>query len=67
MRDLTGGDALAVAEISTARQLILAQPDPDLTSLALLAVELARGLWPCVRAGEVSRGGGRSLRSWRRR
>jgi tetratricopeptide (TPR) repeat protein len=39
MRDLTGGDALAFTEISTAQQLILAQPDPDLTSLALLAVQ----------------------------
>ncbi len=39
MRDLTGGDALAVAEINTAQQLILARPDPDLTSLALLAVQ----------------------------
>jgi hypothetical protein len=39
MRDLTGGDALAFTEISTAQQLILAQPDPDLTSPALLAVQ----------------------------
>jgi len=39
MRDLTGGDALAFTEISTAQQLILAQPDPDLVSLALLAVQ----------------------------
>ncbi|MDQ3987708.1 MAG: hypothetical protein M3291_00635 [Actinomycetota bacterium] len=39
MRDLTGGDALALTEISTAQQLILAQPDPDLTSLAFLAVQ----------------------------
>ncbi|MGQ0717616.1 MAG: hypothetical protein ACT4NP_09935 [Pseudonocardiales bacterium] len=39
MRDLTGGDALAVAEISTAQQQILAQTDPDLTSLVLLAVQ----------------------------
>ncbi|MGH3804427.1 MAG: hypothetical protein ACRDTD_30670, partial [Pseudonocardiaceae bacterium] len=39
MRDLTGGDALAFTEISSAQQLILAQPDPDLTSLALLAVQ----------------------------
>ncbi len=39
MRDLTGGDALAFTEISSAQQLILAQPDPDLTSLARLAVQ----------------------------
>jgi hypothetical protein len=39
MRYLTGGDALAVTEIGTAQQLILAQPDPDLTSLAHLAVQ----------------------------
>ena len=39
MRDLTGGDALALTEISTAQQLILAQPDPDLASLVLLAVQ----------------------------
>ena len=39
MRDLTGGDALALTEISTAQQLILAQPDPDLASLTLLAVQ----------------------------
>jgi len=39
MRGLTGGDALALTEISTAQQLILKQPSPDLTSLALLAVQ----------------------------
>jgi hypothetical protein len=39
MRDLTGGDALAFTEISSAQQLVLAQPDPDLTSLALLNVQ----------------------------
>ena len=39
MRGLTGGDALAYTEISTAQQLILDQPDPDLASLALLAVQ----------------------------
>lgn len=39
IRDLTGGDALAFTEISTAQQLILAQPEPDLASLALLAVQ----------------------------
>ncbi|MGH3815902.1 MAG: trypsin-like peptidase domain-containing protein, partial [Pseudonocardiaceae bacterium] len=39
MRDLTGGDALAFTEISTAQQRLLAQSDPDLTSLARLAVE----------------------------
>ncbi len=39
IRDLTGGDALAFTEISTAQQIILAQPDPDLTGLARLAAE----------------------------
>jgi hypothetical protein len=39
MRALTGGDALALTEVSTAQQLILRQPSPDLASLALLAVE----------------------------
>ncbi len=39
MRDLSGGNALAVTEISTAQQLILTQPEPDLTSLVLLAVQ----------------------------
>ncbi|MBA2694649.1 MAG: hypothetical protein H0U62_02080, partial [Actinobacteria bacterium] len=39
MRNLTGGDALALTEISTAQQLILGHSDPDLTSLALLAVQ----------------------------
>ncbi|MGH3721061.1 MAG: hypothetical protein ACRDRI_19880 [Pseudonocardiaceae bacterium] len=39
MRSLTGGDALALTEISTAQQLLLAQPDPDLTSLALTSVQ----------------------------
>ncbi|MGH3852695.1 MAG: trypsin-like peptidase domain-containing protein [Pseudonocardiaceae bacterium] len=39
MRSITGGDALALIEISTAQQLLLAQPDPDLTSLALIAVQ----------------------------
>ncbi len=32
---LTGGDALPFTEINTAQQLIRAQPDPDLTSVAL--------------------------------
>lgn len=39
MRDLTGGDTLAYTEISKAQDLILAQPDLDLISLALLAVQ----------------------------
>ncbi|MGH3708776.1 MAG: hypothetical protein ACRDRQ_11880 [Pseudonocardiaceae bacterium] len=39
MRELTGGDALAFTEISTAKQLILAQPNPDLTSITLLDLE----------------------------
>ncbi len=39
MRDITGGDALAFTEISTAQQLLLAQPVPDLTSLALIAIQ----------------------------
>jgi hypothetical protein len=39
MRDLTGGDALALTEISAAQQLILDQSDPDLSGLALLAVQ----------------------------
>ncbi|MGH3941863.1 MAG: hypothetical protein ACRDTG_25210 [Pseudonocardiaceae bacterium] len=39
MRSVTGGDALAFTEISTAQQRILAQCDPDLTSLALLALQ----------------------------
>jgi hypothetical protein len=34
----TYGDAAALAEITTARQLILARPDPDLVALARLAV-----------------------------
>ncbi|MEV7346783.1 trypsin-like peptidase domain-containing protein [Streptomyces sp. NPDC093544] len=42
MRRLTGGDALALSEISAAQQPILNQSSPDLTSLALLAVELAQ-------------------------
>jgi trypsin-like peptidase len=37
MRVLTGGDALAFTEIGVAQRLILAQPDPDLTSLVRLA------------------------------
>ncbi len=36
MRVLTGGDALAFTEIGIAQQHILAQPDPDLTSLVRL-------------------------------
>lgn len=36
---MTGGDALAFTEISTAQTLILDQPDPDLTSLAILTVQ----------------------------
>ncbi len=39
MRRLTGGDVLALTEIRTAQQRILAQPDPDLASLVLLAVQ----------------------------
>jgi len=39
MRALTGGDALALTEIGTAQQVILRQPRPDLTGLALLAVQ----------------------------
>lgn len=39
MRHFTSGDVLSFREISTAQQLILAQSDPDLTSLALIAVE----------------------------
>lgn len=39
MRDLTGGDALALTEISTAQRLLLADPDPDLTSLALISFQ----------------------------
>ncbi len=39
MRGLTGGDALALTEISTAQQLILKQHSPDLASLALLAIQ----------------------------
>lgn len=42
MRDLTGGDAMAFTEISTTQQLILAQPEPDLAGLALLAVQRER-------------------------
>jgi Trypsin-like peptidase domain/NACHT domain len=38
MLDLTGGDALAVTEISTATTLITQQPIPDLGALLLLAV-----------------------------
>jgi len=38
-RSLTGGDALAVTEISAAQQLVLAQPEPDFTGLVLLAVQ----------------------------
>ena len=34
----TYGDAAALAEITTARQLILARPDPDLAALGRLAV-----------------------------
>jgi tetratricopeptide (TPR) repeat protein len=39
MRSVTGGDALALTEISTAQQHMLAQPSADLTSLVLLAVQ----------------------------
>jgi hypothetical protein len=39
MRSLAGGDALADTEISVTQELILAQPNPDLASLALLAIQ----------------------------
>jgi lipopolysaccharide biosynthesis regulator YciM len=38
MLDLTGGDALALTEISTTTNLITQQPTPDLGALLLLAV-----------------------------
>ncbi len=38
MLDITGGDTAALAEITGAQDVILAQPDPDLLAMARLAV-----------------------------
>jgi hypothetical protein len=67
MRELAGGDASALAEISAAQRMILSRPVPDLTAMARLARHrdelTARNAWIPVRLPAVWAGLGQAARA----